>query len=163
MNEKKTYRPNPKNKGNRYRRRRRPSGEGDNKKNIYGKEKFINSYFSFYEQYLAARRKFFEAFGRDKSSKKLEENYYKALNRLRKFEASLTPEQIEIFQKYFPNLKPETTYSENRGMEDIGKLEVMDGHAQDPHLLPSQIQSDYKADTEESVGTMEDYKAYKGL
>ena len=75
----------------------------------------------------------------------------------------MTPEQIEIFHKYFPNLKPETTYSENRGMEDVGKLEVLEGEAQDPHLLLSQIQSDYKADTEESVGTIEDYKSYKGL
>jgi hypothetical protein len=166
VNDKKPYKGPAKKKGKPYRRRRRPSGGGKpspQKKNIFGKEKFINSYFSFYEQYLAARRKYFEAFGRGKSTKKLEENYFRSVDKLRKFEDSLTPEQIVIFHKYFPNLNPEKTYCENRGIEDIGKVEVPVDAIRDPHLLASQIESDYEADTEESVGTMEDYKAYKGL
>jgi len=161
VNEKIPYRGN---KGKPYRQRRRPSGgRAPVKKSIFGKEKFINSYFSFYEQYLAARRKYFEAFGRGKSTKKLEGNYYRGLDKLRTFEESLTPEQIEIFRKYFPDLRLETTYSENRGIEDLGKLEVLEGGIEDPHLLPSQIESNYSDDTEESVGTIDDYKSYKGL
>lgn len=160
--EKKPYRGHSKNKGKPYRRRRRPV-QGGTKKSIVGKEKFINAYFSLYDQYLAARRKFFEAFGRDKATKKLEDNYYRALDKMRKFEESLTEEQMVIFNKYFPVSDPETTYSENRGIGIEGKLEIMEEAVVDPHLLPSQIESDFKTDTEESVGTMEDYKSYKGL
>jgi len=162
VNTKKPYRPYTKKKaGKHFRNKKRP--QQTVRKNIYGKEKFINSYFSFYEQYLAARRKYFEAFGRDKSTRRLEENYFKALDRLRKFEATLSSEQLEIFHKYFPNLKRETDYTNNRGIKDEGKLEVLEGEAQDPHLLPSQIESDYSTDTEESTGTIEDYKTYKGF
>jgi len=159
--ERKPYKGHSKKKKSRYYQRRKPAEGG--KKNIYGKEKFINSYFSFYEQYLAARRKFFEAFGRGKATKKLKDNYYRGLDKLRKFEEALTPEQVEIFRKYFPKLNYETTYSENRGIDDVGKLEVLEGAAEDPHFLASQMQSDYADDTEESVGTIDDYKTYKGL
>ncbi|MFI5391714.1 MAG: hypothetical protein ACHQYQ_10160 [Bacteriovoracales bacterium] len=110
--------------------------------------------------YLQARKKFFERFDpeRPDATGGLEKVYYEALERLRSFERSLTPEESA---KVHPVLKLEVGYTQNRGIPIEGTR--FQGIAEDPHFLKSQETADFKTDNEESTGTFEDYLAYKGL
>jgi hypothetical protein len=106
------------------------------------------------------RKKFFDAFDPEnpKGSRSAENNFYDALERLRKFEERLTPLEKSVIA---PLLKLEKTYSQNHSLPFEG--EIFKGEVEDPHFLKSQASVDYSVDNEESVGTWEDYKSYKGI
>ena len=99
---------------------------------------------------------------------KLEKNYYQTLDNLRRFEETLKPEEKELFLKNFKELDPDQTYSLNRNLpldntQQPVETQNEDEPVEDPHLLMSQKNESFSQDTEESVGTIEDYKKIKGL
>ncbi len=142
------------------RNKRRRYGKGFRRAIKPEKKSPVAQFEHLFGIYLHARKKFFDKFDPEnpKASIGLENSYYEALERLRVFEKGLTPEQAS---KIHAELKIETTYSSNRGISYEGA--PYDGQAEDPHFLKIQENADFKSDTEESVGTYEDYKAYKGL
>ena len=113
-------------------------------------------YFHSLEQYWAARRKYFEFFHRAQGRKldKLKNNFYRALAELRELEKGL---KIE-------GKGEDLTYSHNHQLDPhSGQEEVeMVEESEEFYVLESQKESNYGNDAEESVGTMEDYLAYKG-
>jgi hypothetical protein len=62
----------------------------------------------------------------------------------------------------YPSKPIDSTYTQNHNLNEGDTSTLSDDKIEDPHLLESQKQSDFKEDEEESVGTMEDYLAYKG-
>lgn len=128
-------------------------------------DRAYEKYQNLLDQHLIARKKYFELFYRaDYQQKaKLERNFYQTLFDLRDFEDKATPE-IKDFLKIKTNGRSEDyIYSENHALEKTGKLEIEGEKFEDPHFLPSQARANYAEDTEESSGTLDDYKNYKGL
>ena len=131
------------------RRRKRPHGNNEEKASV--EKKYLHSL----ELYCAARRKYFEFFHRVQGRKldKLKHNFYRTLEEFRRQEKGL-------------GMKPkgeDSTYSHNHNLAPHSSQEsVGEGESEEFYLLDSQKERCYDDDTEESVGTMEDYHAYKG-
>lgn len=142
--------------------------------------------FEKYEQlrndHMAARKKYFEMFGTPDNNlkRKLEITFNKTVEALANYEQTLQPVQREALLKKIELYDYDLTYSKNRelikddapvksafglypslpGLTDIPP----EAPFQDPHYLQTQINREsYKDDTEESVGSIEDYKKLKGL
>ena len=128
-------------------------------------DRAFEKYVNLLDQHLIARRKYFELFYRaDHLQKaKLERHFYQTLFDVRDFEAKCTDEVRDYLLKKTNGKSEDFIYSDNHQLEKIGKVEVEGDRFEDPHLLQSQIKADFKDDTEESVGSMEDYLKYKGL
>ncbi len=128
-------------------------------------DRAYEKYQNLLDQHLIARKKYFELFFRaDPQQKaKLERNFYQTLMDLRDFEEKATPEVKEFLNVKTNGKKEDYIYSEGHALEKIGQLEVTEAQIEDPHFLPSQAKADYTNDTEESVGTLEDYQKYKGI
>jgi hypothetical protein len=143
----------------RRRRRRRPSD------NLSLLEKLFRKYENLLEQHLVARKKYYEYFHRadPKQKVKLEGNFTRTVKELRDFEFSLEGEEKTKFMEKYDSYTLDTTYTSNRAMPIEGDRVETKGEFEDPHYLPSQAESDFSEDTEESMGTMDDYLAYKGL
>jgi hypothetical protein len=143
----------------RRRRRRRPS------ENLSPLEKLFRKYDNLLEQHLIARKKYYEFFHRadPRQKVKLEGNFVRSIKEVREFEESLHGEDKEKFLQKYDGYTLDTTYTSNREMPIEGDKVSFEGEFEDPHYLPSQAESDFSADTEESSGTMDDYLAYKGL
>ncbi len=143
----------------RRRRRKRPS------ENLSPLEKLYRKYENLLEQHLIARKKYYEYFHRadPKQKIKLENNFTRTVKELRDFEMSLEGEDKNKFLEKYDSYNLDTTYTSNRDMPIEGDKVNVEGDFEDPHYLPSQAESDFSADTEESMGTMDDYLAYKGL
>lgn len=158
-----TNQQNPKGKpqGNKKRRRRRKRPS----ENLDPIEKIFRKYENLLDQHLIARKKYYEFFHRadPKQKVKLEYNFTRTIKEVRDFESSLQGEELEKFNAKYHGLKLDTTYTSNRDMKIEGDAVSFEGEFEDPHYLPSQIDSDYSDDTEESTGTMDDYNNYKGL
>lgn len=135
------------------------SGGGFNIERIY--EKYLN----LLDQHLIARRKYHDLFYRaDPAQKvKLERNFYNTLNDIRDFESKLAPDVQELFEKRNNGYQYDRTYTSNHELPVKGDEVPTDLAPAEPHLLQSQIAADYSNDTEESVGTAEDYLKYKNL
>ncbi|OUR97195.1 hypothetical protein A9Q84_12780 [Halobacteriovorax marinus] len=121
-------------------------------------------YNNLLEQHLLARKKYFALFHRaDPNQKaKLERIYANTISKLREFERNLSGEKKDLFEKHFHSLKVDLEYSSNHEISPVAEHVSHQGDFKDPHYLEVQIESDYKEDTEESMGSIEDYKAYKG-
>ena len=126
-------------------------------------------YDNLLEQHLITRRKYYEYFNRvdDRQLYRLEKNFFDSIEHLRRFEANLEPWQREALEKRkTERYKLDLTYSDNRGWdpEEIAKAEFQPDENEDPHFKESQKEAfeEYKDDTEESVGTFEDYLKLKG-
>lgn len=120
-------------------------------------------YDNLLEQHLIARKKFFELSGRanDKQLEKAEQNFFHTLQQIRQFEEKLTEWQKEALSEKV-DFYPKDTLISSTYNEEV--IEVShEGEFEDPHFLPVQSQADYSHDTEETVGTIEDYKMYKGI
>ncbi|MBK25544.1 MAG: hypothetical protein CME70_16225 [Halobacteriovorax sp.] len=124
-----------------------------------------NKYLTMMEQHLAARKKYFALFDRadPQQRAKLERNFTNTMNKVREFENSLEGEDREKFLARVNGLTFDSTYSENHEIPFDGEKVPADLPSEDPHFLETQKASDFSSDTEESVGSMEDYLAYKGL
>ena len=127
-------------------------------------ESIIKRYGKILDLHLAARKKHHDLFHKADPQQKtrLEKNYYQTLENLRKFEEGLRPEEKELFFKEYRALNPDITYSNNHELSQEGEVLSMT-EFEDPHVLPGQRESAYAEDTEESTGTIEDYKKFKGL
>jgi len=114
---------------------------------------------------LIARRKYHDMFYRAEPAQKakLERNFYNTLADVREFENKMSPEARELFEKRNNGLRPDTIYTSNHEIVEEGQVVVTEGESEDPHYLQSQRVADYSADTEESMGTLDDYLKYKNL
>jgi hypothetical protein len=127
-------------------------------------------YDNLLEQHLITRRKYYEYFNRvdDRQLYKLEKNFFDSIEHLRRFEANLEPWQREALEKRkTERYRLDLTYSNNRDWnpEEIAKADFQPDENEDPHFKESQKEAfeEYRDDTEESVGTYEDYLKLKGL
>ena len=126
-------------------------------------------YDNLLEQHLITRKKYYEYFNRvdERQLYKLEKNFYDSIEHLRRFEESLEPWQREALEKRkTERYRLDLTYSNNRGWnpEEIAKADYQPDENEDPHFKDSQKEAfeEYREDTEESVGTYEDYLKLKG-
>ena len=128
-------------------------------------DRAYEKYQNLLDQHLIARKKYFELFYRADTQQKakLERNFYQTLYDLRDFEEKATAEIKEFLLIKTNGRSEDYIYSENHALTKEGKLEVEGEKFEDPHLLPSQIRADFSEDTEESMGSLDDYKNYKGL
>ena len=144
--------------------RKRKPGSGNNN-NLSGFEKVERAYLNLLEKHLESRRKYYDLFHRadPRQLAKLERSFYRTLSELREYEDNLKPELKEKFDAKYNGLSVDNTYSTNHEIPFEAEPVAAEGDFDDPHLLPTQKDSSYSEDTEESVGSMEDYNSYKGL
>jgi len=132
-------------------------------------ERSYEKYINLLDQHLIARKKFHDLYYRadHQQLNRLERIFDQTLKDLRTYEESLSPELKEYVESRVNGLKLDQTYTLNHPstvQEHIESVESLNVEVifQDPHLLQSQIQCNFENDTEESVGTMDDYLRYKG-
>jgi hypothetical protein len=147
--------------GNRYRR-----GSG----RVLTTNQVLVKYDNLLEQHLITRRKYYEYFNRvdERQLYRLEKNFFDSIEHLRRFEAGLEPWQREALEKRkTERYRLDLTYSHNRGIDpnEASDIEVPSDEIADPHFTDSQREAfeQYKEDTEESEGSIEDYLKLKGL
>ncbi|MGZ3788540.1 MAG: hypothetical protein ACXVLQ_08465 [Bacteriovorax sp.] len=128
-------------------------------------ERIYEKYLNLLDQHLMARRKYHDLFYRaDPAQKnKLERNFYNTLNDVREYESKLTPEARELFEKRNNGLSLDTIYTTNHEISESGENPPPETEWKDPHFLQSQQAANYADDTEESVGSLDDYLKYKNL
>ncbi|GAB4012403.1 MAG: hypothetical protein Fur0010_08240 [Bdellovibrio sp.] len=116
------------------------------------------------ERHLQKRKKYFELFYRADNNqlRKLEEQFHQSSEELLKFRETLAPELRTEFERWNNGLKHDYSYANNHRLEPETTPPPFEGDFEDPHYLPTQKEAHYSEDTEESVGTMEDYLKYKG-
>ena len=128
-------------------------------------DKIVKAYYVLIEKLQIARRKYYDDFHHQDPNrvKKLRRIFESTIAELRDWESALDPEQ----QKLISNIKnsDDLTYSTINNISPIGVNEVVDEEIRDPHFITKQKEAidTYKEDTEESVGTMDDYRSYKGI
>jgi hypothetical protein len=124
----------------------------------------LQKYDNLLEQHLIARRKFSEVHGRvsGKQLSKVTSNLEKTRKSLHEYESTLQKDwQTDIIKQRL-NLSPEDRqFSTTHGLEPVGDEVSFEGEFPDPHLLVTQKETSWSSDTEESVGTTEDYEKYK--
>jgi len=115
------------------------------------------------EQYVQARHKFFHQYGKTSEKQKLKalKNYEKCLEDLRRFESNLRDWQKEALKEKLDFYPEDRQFSSEHDLPKEGEIVSFSGDFPDPHLLETQAASNYKNDTEESTGTMDDYQKYK--
>ena len=150
---------------NRPRRRRRNYNNRSNNNSNAGAgsstEKLQKKYMLLVDSLKQKRAKYFDEFHHHDPNRvgKLRRTFEKASKELFDFEQSLSNEQrIEILTER----APDHTYSTINNQSTLGDNVPTDIDPLEPHLLKKQKNADFASDTEESVGTMEDYRSYKG-
>ena len=123
-------------------------------------EKLLLKYQNLLLQHHQARRKFFEAYNREKNQQKAEKQYLLCLKELRQFEQSLSPWQQEQFRAHFDPYPLDQSYTQHHPDQTAVSVS-MAGEFPDPHLLPGQKAALWPSGDEESVGTMEDYQQWQ--
>ena len=126
--------------------------------------RILQKYDNLMEQYINARKKFFEIYGRgnNKQLNKVERNYQTALDNLRKFESTLKEDwQKEVLSKKIDAYPADRQFSSEHDLKPQGDEVSFVGEFEDPHLLEKQKSHSWSEDTEESIGTIDDYNAYK--
>lgn len=148
--------------------RPRPQGQPNAPRESGGQfniERIYEKYLNLLDQHIIARRKYHDLFYRaDPAQKnKLEKNFYNTLNDIREFENKLAPDVKTLFEKRNNGYQYDRTYTSNHEIPVEGDPVPADLPPAEPHYLQSQIAADYSGDTEESVGTAEDYLKYKNF
>lgn len=155
--------PSPKKKSNNKNKRRRNNrNNNNNNKKPLKDDEIILKYDNLMEQHLNARKKYFENYHRKDKRRveKLERNFHKTALDVRAFERRLKPHQFEILEKKIDGYSPDLDYSQSSGELVVTDLPV--APFGDPHENQTQqARPSYKDDTEESVGTMDDYEKYR--
>ncbi len=129
--------------------------------------KNFNQYFSRYQQlmdiHLKARAEYYNFFyySNDKERVRLERNFSSTMKNIREFEKQIHPEFKESFLKRIEGGHFDLTYSQNHRLTEQDISRPQESDASDPHLLHTQQSKEYINDTEESIGTMEEYKEFK--
>lgn len=127
--------------------------------------RILQKYDNLLDQHIVARRKFFEVHGRvsGKQLEKIEHNFNKTLKALYEYRDTLQKDWQQEVLKEKVDLYPEDRqFTQTHQLEPVGDAVDFEGDFEDPHLLPTQKATEWANDTEESVGTMEDYNKYKG-
>lgn len=155
----------------------RPAGSGTrNNRNRRGGQKrqgpkltgfdlVAANYDKILAEHLEARKRYFEMYYRAQPAQrdKLERVFYDSLDKLYNFAENVPAEHKEAFEQKINGLSFDRVYSERREIPADGQLEISGPEdIEDPHYLESQKNANYKDDTEESYGSIEDYLAYKG-
>lgn len=127
--------------------------------------RILQKYDNLLEQHIVARRKYYEMHGRaqGRQLEKIENNFIRTMEQMKKFESGLKDWQLEVLKEKIDRYPEDRQFSKTHDLEPKGEDVPFAGDFEDPHLLPTQKECDYSDDTEESMGTMEDYQNYKGL
>lgn len=143
---------------------------GQGSQNNPNRAQFFDKVFKRYEylqdQHCIARRKYFENYYKTEGSQrdKAEKNFYSTLEQLNDYVATLSAEQREAFEKKYNGYPTDTDYSKNHNLPEQAERVRFADKFEDPHILKSQKEKpSFASDTEESIGTIEDYNRYKGL
>jgi hypothetical protein len=155
---------NNKNHKNNYRpRRRRKNHSRPNNNSNQGTsiEKLQKKYLLLVEALTQKRAKYFDEFHHHDPNRvaKLRKTFEKASKELFDFEQSLSPDQKTTL---LHENSLDQTYSTTNKESALGEQVPSDIKPLNPHLLKTQTEANFSDDTEESVGTMEDYRSYKG-
>ena len=155
----------PFNKNRRFNNKKNSGNKSNRRPKSLTPNKILSKYDNLLEQYVIARRKFFELFGRgsDKQIDKVKRNYDTSLNNLRDYEKKLEDWQKEILDKKTNSLPEDRQYSTTHNLGSEGDSVAFIGEFEDPHLLPTQKETNWSQDSEESEGSMDDYYNYKGI
>lgn len=141
----------------------RPKG---NKIIINTFEDYLKQHTEYYLTYLAKRKIYQEGFFKfsPPARAKKEADFQNSLKVLRQFEDNVPEKFKELSDIHFGRvIKEDIKYSSNHQLPLVGESINTEGvKSANPHLLKDQIDSDFKDQTEEGQGTMEDYLAYKG-
>lgn len=152
-------------KGNKNKRRNNNSRRrNNNKKFKINLDPLFKKYSVLLEEMIAARKKYFEMFHRCDEIKKtkLETTYVNKIKEFNEFKDKLNEDEKEKLASMFPSWSIDTTYSTNHEISpDAPSVEIT--NIDDPHFLESQKNLSFSDDTEESSGSLEDYKTYKGI
>tara|TARA_R110000868_G_scaffold38661_1_gene135062 strand:- start:74635 stop:75258 length:624 start_codon:yes stop_codon:yes gene_type:complete len=155
--------------GNRSRRggrnRRPKSGGASNGPTLHGIDLVRAKYLNLVERHVEARRKYYDLFHRADPNqlRKLEREFTDSQAQVLAFEDSLKPEDREMLHKDYGGKPEDRAYTSNHNLSPEQTEVPTVGDFEDPHVLESQKASNFKDDTEESVGTIDDYKKLKGL
>lgn len=131
-----------------------------------GIDYITTKYLNLLDQHIQARRKYFENFDRVNNAtlEKLEQNFIDSQKLFLTFKEKLNEEDRKNFEARYESIKPDTIYSSNHNLNDDSyKIPEEELVIEDPHLLESQKRAAFSQDTEESMGSLEDYKSYKNL
>lgn len=153
----------PQKKGN-YRHGKNHHYKNRNQGKPLSPSKIIQKYDNLLEQHLIARKKYFDLFGNpeEKQLPKAYDNFIQTIKDLRNFEDKLIDWQKKALESKTEMYPKDTEYSENHKDEETLQVSF-EGEFEPQHYLLSQRESNYKDDKEMTVGTIEDYKAYKGI
>lgn len=158
---------NPARKNKRRRRSGNKGSQSEGQAQAHGSalDRLVAKYENLRVQHIEARRKYFDLFERaDPQQKdKLERVFTNTMLKMKEFEDALTGEDQKLFNQHYNGLKEDRIYSENHELDPEGEKAQPQGQFEDPHYLISQKNADYNQDTEESMGSIEDYMAYKGI
>lgn len=116
------------------------------------------------DSYLQARKKYFEHYHRIEGQQrdKLENEYYEALNQLRRFEQLLQKNHRPLFARGVAQYKQDTEYSLNHTQDDVPTIPIPE--TIDFHITPHQQErGTYINDNEDTTGTMDDYYQFKSI
>ncbi|HLE11746.1 MAG: hypothetical protein A2504_15390 [Bdellovibrionales bacterium RIFOXYD12_FULL_39_22] len=129
-------------------------------------EGLARKYDFLLEQHINARKKFFEMYFRaDKAQKiKLEKHLQSAREQLYNFDKEINYSTKKLLDKRNGAHPFIDTYAKEHGqvISHFSEDSLAERFT-DPHRLPTQKNGTFKDDTEESVGTLEDYKKVKNL
>lgn len=128
-------------------------------------ERAQKQYLLLLERQIQKRKKFYEFFYRADLNqlRKIEDQFYASTNELRAFPETLPEDVRKEFDLWNNGMKHDYSYALNHELELETTPPSSEGEFEDPHYLPSQEESDFSEDTEESFGTMDDYRQLKGL
>ena len=141
---------------------KKPNHNKNRRPKALSPSKIAQKYDNLLEQYLIARKKYFEMYARAKGQayKKIDNNYMRTLKAVFNYKDTLNDWQQESLDKKLELYPEDNQYTTEHGLPLTGEVEVVETK-EDIHLLPKQREANYKEDTEESSGTIEDYKKYK--
>jgi hypothetical protein len=127
--------------------------------------RLLQKYDNLLEQYLIARKKYNDIYGRgkDKQLDKVYRNYQHALKCLRDFENGLVDWQKEVLKVKIDAYPADRQFTTEHNIEPIGDEVSFVGEFEDPHLLSTQKEHEWTTDSEETQGTIDDYYQYKGI
>lgn len=166
--------PNNKNSNRGPRHNNKKPGSGSNAKRNSNRNRrpksltpsrVLQKYENLMEQHAIARKKYYEVFGRitGKQFAKVQQNFDKTLKAIVEYKNSLKDWQKEVLDKKLDFYPADRQFSTTHELEPVGDEVSFEGDFEDPHLLVTQKEHEWSKDTEESSGTYEDYKAYKGI
>jgi len=126
-------------------------------------DKVYTRYYYLLELHNLARKKYFENIYQinERIVLKLKNTYEQTLLDIQTFLKELTDPQKEYLNEKLNMYPEDTIYSTNHDLDKKGEKPIDDYQIKDPHFLNSQKEADYSNDTQESIGTLEEYNQIK--